>query len=305
VTRRAAWPWISLAIVYLVWGSTYLGIRVAVTTLPPYLMTGTRFLIAGALLFGLQWLMAKEKPALPRRAELLRIAIVAVSLIVVGNGLLCVAETRVESGTSALLLASTPIWMLLLDALLARKAPAAPAVGGVLLGSAGIALLVGKGAGHADTLFAGIILIASVAWAAGSIYARGNEHRAITASLEMTIGGAISIVVGLLLGEASHLRIAAISGPSLWGMAWLISAGAMLGYSAYAYAVRTLPTTTVATYGYVNPVVAVILGALILREPVTWNIVAGGAAVIASVVLILLAGSPLTRPDRASSSPSA
>ncbi len=305
MTHRTALAWISLAIVYLVWGSTYLGIRVAVTTLPPYLMTGTRFLIAGALLFGLQWLAAKEKPALPSRAELLRIAIVAVSLIVVGNGLLCVAETRVESGTSALLLASTPIWMLLLDAMLARKAPAAPAVGGVLLGTAGIALLVGKGAGHADLLFAGIILVASIFWAAGSIYARGSEHRAITASLEMTIGGAISIVVGLLLGEGSHLRIAAISGPSLWGMAWLITAGAMLGYSAYAYAVRTLPTTTVATYGYVNPVVAVILGALILREPVTWNIVAGGAAVIASVVLILLGGSPLTRRDRASSSPSA
>ncbi len=174
----------------------------------------------------------------------------------------------------------------------------------MLLGTAGIALLVGKGAGHADLLFAGIILIASVSWAAGSIYARGNAHTPITASLEMTIGGAISLVVGLLLGEASHLRIAAISVPSLWGMAWLITAGAMLGYSAYAYAVRTLPTTTVSTYGYVNPVVAVILGAAILHEPVTWNIVAGGAAVVASVVLILLARGPVTRPGRASSSPS-
>jgi len=303
VTRGTALAWISLAIVYLVWGSTYLGIRVAVTTIPPYLMTGTRFLIAGTLLFGLQWLAAKERPALPRPAELLRIAIVAVSLIVVGNGLLCLAETRVESGTSALLLASTPIWMLLLDAMLARKAPAAPAVGGVLLGTAGIALLVGKGAGHADLLFAGVIMIASISWAAGSIYARSSEHRPLTAPLEMTLGGAISVVVGLLLGEASHLRIAAISAPSLWGMLWLITAGAMLGYSAYAYAVRTLPTSTVATYGYVNPVVAVILGALLLHEPVTWNIVAGGAAVIASVVLILVGSAPVTRRDRASSSP--
>jgi drug/metabolite transporter (DMT)-like permease len=305
VTRRSALPWVALAIVYLVWGSTYLGIRVAVTTIPPYLMTGTRFLIAGALMFGLQWLAAREKPPLPSREEMLRIAVVALLLIVVGNGLLCLAETRVESGTSALLLASTPIWMLLLDALLARKAPAAPAIGGVLLGTAGIALLVGKGAGHADLVFAGIILIASISWAAGSIYARGNEHSPITASLEMTIGGAISILVGLLLGEASHLRIAAISAPSLWGMVWLITAGAMLGYSAYAYAVRTLPTPTVATYGYVNPVVAVILGASILHEPVTWNIAAGGAAVIASVVLILVGSGPVTRRDRASSSPSA
>jgi drug/metabolite transporter (DMT)-like permease len=306
VTRRDnALPWVSLVVVYLVWGSTYLGIRVAVTTIPPYLMTGVRYVIAGSLLFGLQWLATKKKPAFPSRAEMLRITIVAVSLLVIGNGLLCLAETRVESGTSALLLASTPIWMLLLDALLARRAPSGPAIAGVLLGTAGIALLVGKGAGNADLTFAGIILIASISWAAGSIFARGNEHSAVTMSLEMTVGGAISLVVGLLLGEASNLKFAAISAPSLWGMAWLITAGAMLGYSAYGYAVRTLPTATVATYGYVNPVVAVILGALILREPITWNIVAGGAAVIASVVLILLGSRSVRRPDRASSSPSA
>ncbi len=301
---RSAIPWISLVVVYLVWGSTYLGIRVAVTTIPPYLMTGIRYLIAGSLLFGLVWLTAKEKPALPNRAEMVRIAIVAVLLLVIGNGLLCLAETRVESGTSALLLASTPIWMLLLDALLARKAPSSPAIAGVFLGTAGIALLVGKGAGHADATFAGIILIASISWAAGSIFARGSEHSAVTTSLEMAVGGAISLVVGVLLGEASHFRIVAISGPPLWGMLWLITAGAMLGYSAYAYAVRTLPTATVSTYGYVNPVVAVILGALILREPVSWNIGLGGAAVIASVVLILLGSRPAMQPDRASSSPS-
>jgi drug/metabolite transporter (DMT)-like permease len=281
-------PWAALIVVYLVWGSTYLGIRVAVATIPPYLMTGVRYLIAGLLLLALQRLTSKRKLAMPTRAELLRIAIVATLLIVIGNGLLCLAETRVESGTSALLLAGTPIWMLLLDALRERRRPRAAAIVGLILGSAGIAALVGKGAGHADVFFASIILIASISWAAGSIYARGIDHRPTTASLEMTVGGALCLVVGLLGGEASHLRLHDISAASLWGMAWLISGGAMLGYSAYAYAVRTLPMATVATYGYVNPVVAVILGALILREPVTWNVVAGGAAVIASVVLILV-----------------
>jgi drug/metabolite transporter (DMT)-like permease len=306
VTRRHnALPWISLVVVYFVWGSTYLGIRVAVTTIPPYLMTGVRYLIAGTLMFGLQWLATKQKPRLPSRSEMLRITIVAVLLLVIGNGFLCLAETKVESGTSALLLASTPIWLLLLDALLARKVPSVAAIAGVVLGTAGIALLVGKASGHADPLFAGIILIGSVSWAAGSIVARGNEHSAATTSLEMAVGGAISLVVGLLLGEAAQLRISAISGPSLWGMIWLITAGAMLGYTAYGYAVRTLPTTTVATYGYVNPVVAVILGAAILNEPVTWNIAAGGAAVIGSVVLILLGSRSVSRRDRASSSPSA
>jgi drug/metabolite transporter (DMT)-like permease len=283
-----ALPWIALIVVYVVWGSTYLGIRVAVSTIPPYLMTGFRYSIAGLLLFAWQWFTAKEKPALPTREELLRIAIVAVLLLVIGNGLLCLAETRVESGTSALLLASTPIWMLLFDALRARKAPRGAAIAGVVLGSVGIATLVGKGAGHADLLFASIILIASVSWAFGSIVARGNALRPITASLEMTAGGVLCLIVGLLAGEAPHFKISAISAASLWGMVWLITGGAMLGYSAYAYAVRTLPTATVATYGYVNPVVAVILGTLILREPVTWNILAGGAAVITSVVLILV-----------------
>jgi drug/metabolite transporter (DMT)-like permease len=283
-----ALPWIALVVVYVVWGSTYLGIRVAVETIPPYLMTGIRFLIAGVLLFAWQWLTSKPRPRMPAREELLRIAIVAVLLIVIGNGLLCLAETRVESGTSALLLASTPIWMVLFDALRTRKVPSALAIAGVVFGSVGVVALVGKGAGNADVLFASIIMIASISWALGSVYARGNGHRAITASLEMAIGGSISAVVGLCLGEASHLKVQAITAASLWGMVWLITAGAMLGYSAYAYAVRTLPTATVATYGYVNPVVAVILGALVLREAVTWNVLAGGAAIIGAVVLILL-----------------
>jgi drug/metabolite transporter (DMT)-like permease len=281
-------PWIALVVVYIVWGSTYLGIRVAVTTIPPYLMTGVRYLTAGGLLFAWQWFASRERPSLPNRRSLGQIVITAFLLLVVGNGLLCVAETRVEAGTSALLLATTPIWMLLIDALRTRSAPSFPAVGGLVLGSAGIATLVGRGAGHADPLFAGIIMLGSISWAAGTIYAQGKDHGPMTASLEMTAGGILCIVVGLLAGEASHLTIAAISAESIWAMLWLITAGAMLGYSAYAYALRMLPTATVATVSYVNPIVAVILGALILGEPVTWNVLAGGAAVIAAVVLILL-----------------
>jgi drug/metabolite transporter (DMT)-like permease len=295
VTRRnRALPWVALIVVYLVWGSTYLGIRVAVTTIPPYLMTGFRYLIAGSLLFAWQWFASKEKPVMPSRAQLVHIAIAAVLLLVVGNGLLCVAETRVESGTSALLLASTPIWMLLLAALQARRAPHGAEIAGIVLGAAGIAALVGKSAGHADAFFASIILIAALSWALGSVYVRGKDHRPITASLEMSAGGLLCIVVGLLAGEASHLRIQAISAASLWGMSWLITGGAMIGYTAYAYAVRTLPTATVATSGYVNPVVAVILGAIVLHEPVTWNVLAGGAAVIVAVVLILVGGRRMT-----------
>lgn len=289
MTRRTqALPWIALVAVYFLWGSTYLGIRVAVATIPPYLMTGCRYLVAGLLLFGLQWVFLKEKPGWPNASQFLRIGIIGVLLLAVGNGSLCLAETRVESGTAALLIASSPIFMVLVDAIRSRKAPSALAVTGIVIGSIGIGFLVGKSSLHADLFMAALILFSSFVWAATSVYARDTPHHALTAPLEMTIGGAFSILAGLALGETSRLHVAAITSESLWGMLWLVVGGAMIGYSAFAYVVRTLPTTTVATYGYVNPVVAVILGALVLGEPVTWRILGGGAAVVASVALILL-----------------
>jgi drug/metabolite transporter (DMT)-like permease len=286
--RRNALPWIALIAVYFLWGSTYLGIRVAVETIPPYLMTGARYAIAGVLLLALQWTFSKEKPRLPTRSEMLQISIIAVALLTIGNGLLCIAEQRVESGTAALLIASSPIFMVVLDALRSRKMPSGIAIAGILLGCIGVAALVGKSPARSDALMAGLILLSSFVWAAGSVYARGTTHHPLTASLEMIVGGALSVVVGLALGEASQVHVSAITLESLWGMLWLIVGGAMIGYSAFAFAVRTLPTATVATYGYVNPVVAVILGAIVLHEPVTWRLLAGGAAVIASVVFILL-----------------
>ncbi|HEX3458580.1 MAG TPA: EamA family transporter [Candidatus Baltobacteraceae bacterium] len=285
--RGKVLPWISLFVVYLVWGSTYLGIRVAVASIPPYLMTGCRYIIAGSLLFGLQWLFTKEKPPMPTREQFARIAITAVLLLVIGNGLLCVVETRQQSGTSALLIASTPIWMVLLDSLRARRMPGAAAFAGMAVGTVGIVELVGMSPSHADALLSALLLLASLSWAVGSIYASDGKHHPFTAALEMTMGGFFSLAVALALGETAHFTLAGVTAQSLWGMLWLITAGAMLGYSAYAYVVRTLPAPTVATYAYVNPIVAVILGVLILREPVTWH-VAGGAAIVASVVLILV-----------------
>lgn len=292
-------PWAALITVYLVWGSTYLGIRVAVGTIPPYVMTGFRYILAGALLLAVQWCFTKAKPVLPSRHEVLQILIVAALLLCVGNGLLCLAETRVESGTSALLLASTPIFMVLLDALRSRKMPSGAAICGIVLGTAGIAALVGKGAGNVDLWTAAMILIGAFSWALGSVYARGRKLGPYTASFEMIAGGVLCSIVAAALGEPAHFHLQSVTAASLWGVAWLITGGAMLGYSAFAYAVRTLPTATVATYGYVNPVVAVLLGALVLSEPVTWNVVGGGAAVIVSVVLILLGNRSPMRADPA------
>lgn len=133
-----------------------------------------------------------------------------------------------------------------------------------------------------------MILAGAFSWAVGSVYARHRKLGPYTASYEMIAGGVLCSIVAVAIGEPAGFHAHAITTASLWGLGWLITGGAMLGYSAFAYAVRTLPTATVATYGYVNPVVAVILGALVLREPLTWNVLGGGAAVIVSVVLILL-----------------
>ncbi len=292
--RPALLPWIALVAVYFLWGSTYLGIRVAVLTIPPYLMTGARYIVAGLALLGLRLLLAKERPAMPSRAALGRIAVTAVLLIVIGNGLLCLAETHVESATAALLVTTTPIWMLVFGALSARKMPGWMAVSGIVLGSAGMVVLVGKGVPRADALLASLILVGSASWALGSIYARDKEHHPLTAPLEMLVGGIGSLLIGLAIGEGRQLHPAAIAPESWWGMLWLITGGAMAGYSAYAYVLRKLPTATVATYAYVNPIVAVALGALVLHEPVTWNVFAGGAAIVVSVVLILAGSANLS-----------
>jgi len=282
-------PWIALGAVWILWGSTYLAIRVAVETIPPFLMVGTRYIIAGLLLGALQYAFAKNKPGLPSMQQLKRIAITGVLLLVIGNGILCLAETRIPSGIAALIVASVPIWMLVFEAIRVRKMMSWASVAGLLVGSIGMVLLVGEQTGAANIFYGALILVGSIAWALGSIYSRTTQqHYALTAPLEMTLGGVVAVAVGLTLGEASHFSVAAVSTQSLYGMLWLITGGAMAGYTAYTYIVHTLPAPTVATYGYVNPIVAVILGAAVLHEPVTWTVLAGGAAIIVSVVVILL-----------------
>lgn len=283
-------PWISLVAIWFLWGSTYLAIRVGVETIPPYLMIGSRYIIAGALLLGLQWGFAPrdKKPPLPTPTQLFHIAVTGVLLLTIGNGLLAVSETRVDTSIAALLVASTSIWMLVLEAIRVRKPIGAASIAGLIMGMLGIALLVGEPSGREDLFYMALLLLSAFSWALGSVYARGTEHHPLAASIEMLTGGFLAVIVGLCLGEASHLNLAAVSPQSWLGMLWLIIGGAMAGYTAFAFVLRTLPAATVSTFNYVNPVVAVVLGVTFLHEPLTWNVAAGGAAVIASVVVILL-----------------
>jgi drug/metabolite transporter (DMT)-like permease len=283
--------WIALVTVWIVWGSTYLGIRVAVETIPPFLMAGVRYIIAGLLMSGALLIWKRSLLSQVSAKQWKSLALMAALLLLGGNGLLCFAEQSIASGVAALIVATVPIWMLVIDSVLERKAPAPLAMLGLVLGTLGIVMLVGLHFGSIPIVPAIIVLIGSISWAVGSVYARRSSdghNNPLVPALEMLIGGVMLTLVAIASGEASHVNLAAISKESIFGFLWLVGPGALLGYTAYGYAVRSLPTHVTATYAYVNPVVAVILGTTLIGEPITLNVIIGGSAVVLSVVAILL-----------------
>lgn len=285
-----ALSWLSLMTVWFVWGSTFLGIRVAVAAIPPFLMAGTRYLVAGAILGTVLWLTLGRKRRPLTWADFKSIAIHAVLLLVLGNGLLSFAEVHLESGVAALIVASVPIWMLIIDAAYARRIHPF-AVAGIVVGTLGIVLLVGAPSGHISILHALLVVAGSLSWAFGSVIARRSSSghtNPLRSSLEMLIGGVVLCLVSLAAGEPARLHLAQLPTSSVLGWLWLVIMGSMVAYTAYGYAVRTLPTNVVATYAYVNPIVAVFLGALLLHEPLTLNVWLGGGAIVAAVVSIML-----------------
>lgn len=225
---------------------------------------------------------------MPSLLTLVHAATAGVLLFVVGNGLLAVSETHVPSGMAALLVATTPIWMLVLDALRMRRMISTVSTAGLAVGTVGVAMLLDLQAGHVNGLYSVLLLVCAFAWAFGTIFARETTHHPLTTSLAMTVGGMVAIGVAFCLGETRHFTFFQISAQSWYGMLWLITGGAMIGYTAYAFVVRTLPAPTVSTYAYANPVVAVILGVLLLHEQITWNVIVGGVAIVISVILILV-----------------
>ncbi len=287
-----ALPWIALVAVWFLWGSTYIAIRAAVETIPPLLMAGVRYVIAGGsltlvlALWNRSWLRAIT------REQWIGLAVAAFALLVVGNGLLCIEEQYVPAGPAALVVATTPIWMMVIDAILDRRSIPKLALVGLALGSLGIVALVGIPGGGIAPFAALAILAGAASWAAGSVFMRrnaGSHGNPLVPALEMLAGGVMLLIAALLTGETAHVHLAAIASRSIAGFWWLVGPGAIVGYSAYGYAVRTLPTPVVATYAYVNPIVAVVLGALVLSEPLTPNVLIGGATIVLAVIAILRA----------------
>jgi drug/metabolite transporter (DMT)-like permease len=281
--------WVALGIVYVLWGSTYLGIRVTVETIPPLFMAGARFLIAGAVLFPLAWWRGERERLGP--AQWGAAAVVGTMLLTIANAAVGWAEQTVPSGLAALVVATVPLWLVLLDRWFNGARLGWIGVLGISLGFAGVALLVRpSGANHVDLVGVGVIIAAALSWAGGSLYAKraplpGNAL--LGAGMEMLCGGGLLILASIVTGEVARLDLGQVSTRSLAAWAWLVVAGSIVAYSAYAYILKALPTATVATYAYVNPVIAVILGVVVLDEPLTAQALVAGAAIVAAVALIV------------------
>jgi len=292
-TASGAMIWTALAVVYVVWGSTYLAIRVVVEAeIPPMLGMAARFLTAAVLLAtGLALKSGWQRLRITRR-EAVGAATVGVLLLALGNGAVAVAEQTVPSGLAALLVAAIPLWLMLLR-VGGGERPRAMTWVGVLIGFGGAALLALSGGNtSAKPLSVAILVGGTICWAIGSRYAPRlglPRDPLVTALYEMVFGGTAMVLLAALRGEPGRLHLDRIHGSGWIALAYLVVFGSLLAYTAYSYLLANAPISLVGTYAYVNPAVAVFLGWLILSESLTWQILLGGAVIIVGVALVVTA----------------
>ena len=286
----------AFASIYLIWGSTYLAIRYAVQTIPPFIMGGLRFVVSGALLYA--WARYRGTPT-PRRLHW-RNAIIAGGLLLLGgNGAVVWAEQFVPSGLTALLVSILPFWLVIIEWVRPpRRRPHGAVVIGLLIGFIGIIVLVGPAniGGHGDVRPIGalVLILGSLSWAIGSFFSRDADlprSGLLTTGMEMLGGGLLMIIAGALTGELSHFDIRQISGASAVGLIYLITFGSLLGFTSYIWLLDKVSPARLGTYAYVNPVVAVILGWAIANERLSLRTAVAAAIVICAVALITTARS--------------
>ncbi len=295
VTRARLTPLLvaAFAAVYLIWGSTFLAIRLAIDTVPPLAMAGVRFLIAGALLFPIALLTGDRGDRLtPRhwRSAL----VIGVLLVTGGNGVLTFAELHVSSGVVAMLVATVPIWMVALAHFRGLQKTSRLGAAGLVIGLIGVGLMLRPGStGSAAPIWLVFTLISPVSWALGSIYARSASmprRPLLATSMEMLCGGAALCLIAAPLGEWGQVHLAAISGLSVAAFFYLVIPGSIVGYSAYVYLNRKVSPQAASSYAYVNPLVAVLLGWGFLGESVTATILVAGALIVIAVAVLLAGG---------------
>jgi len=289
---------------YLIWGSTYLAIRFAIETLPPFTMAGVRFTVAGAVLY--LWSRHLRGVEAPSRSQWRAAAVVGGLLLLGGNGAVVWAEQFVPSGLVALLVATVPFWMVLLDWVAGGARPTPGLVLGLLAGLGGVALLVTGdevgGAGPSALLGGLAVLGGAFLWAAGSIYSRSADLPSslrLGSAMQMLTGGAMLLGVGAILGEWAEVDPAAVSARSALALGYLVVFGSLIAFSAYIWLLRVSTPARVSTYAYVNPVVALVLGWALADEPITPRIVLAAVIILAAVVAISLLGGrrPRRRPS--------
>ena len=294
-TDSPALIWGPLLTVYVIWGTTYLAIRVVNETMPPLLSAGVRFVIAGAALYLWAIRRGDRQGDHPTMRQWRSALIVGALLLVGGNGGVVWAERTVPSGVVALIIALVPLWMALFDRITLRRPLGGRTVVGLVLGFAGTALLVGQGvdAGSFDLRGAMFAFGASIAWATGSLYSRNAplpKRPFVGNGMQQLLGGALLLLVGTLVGELGSIDIDEFSRASLLALGYLIVFGSLIAFTAYLWLLRSARTTLVATYAYVTPVVAVFLGWLILDEPVGLRTIVAAAVIVIAVALIVSSG---------------
>lgn len=300
---------LAFAAVYLLWGSTYLGIRYAIETLPPFLMAGVRFSLAGAILF--TWALLSGENVRSSLSQWPKAFLIGGLLLLGGNGGVTWAEKYIPSGFAALLVASEPLWVVVLNWGLSHKRPNWKVLLGVFIGLVGVALLVGDGlkagitASSFSLMAAGVVLFAAFSWAAGSVYSSRYPIKAPTsmaAGMQMLAGGSLLLLLALVAGDFPRLNLASASWVSIGAFFYLLVFGSLVGFTAYSWLLRNVSPARAATYAYVNPVVAVLLGWLLAGEALTIRMLVAAAVIVSSVALITTYGQEHTTPTAAPNS---
>lgn len=289
----------AFASIYLVWGSTYLAIRYAIETIPPFTMGGARFLVSGVMLY--VWARYRGAPR-PTRLNWRNAAIAGAFLLLGGNGAVVWAEQFVPSGLTALLVSILPFWLVIIEWVRPpKRRPSGLVLVGLVLGFAGIIVLIGPGnlGGDGDVPLLGalVLILGSLSWAIGSFWSRDAElpkSGLLTTGMEMLAGGALLLMVGVLSGELSGFDIQRVSRDSAIGLLYLITFGSLIGFTSYIWLLDKVSPAILGTYAYVNPIVAVLLGWAIAGEALSIRTGVAAAIVICAVALITSARSATT-----------
>ena len=284
-----------LVTIYVVWGTTFLGIRVGVQTIPPFLMSGARFMAAGVLILAWVAFQGGMRPGWPNWRHWLSASLAGTGVVAIGNGATSWSEQYLASGSAAIFIATVPLWMAVL-AWIFQKEPLRPVVAiGLVIGLGGLAILVGPSAFHDDYLVAKLAcLFAAAGWAASTVYSRSApfpDNPFLVAGMQMLAGGAVVFLFSLVSGDAERFNPAAVSIQSAVAFGYLVLVGSVIGFGIFMWLIKVAPLTLVGTYAYVNPVVAVVLGHFILGERVSVQAIVGGGIIIAGVALIVVSQS--------------